>query len=98
MIIWSGFGFLTVLIGVGSFLLPGWFGSSAIAGGISMLIGAAANWFLGTRLNNKASRTVEDKQTGEVFELKSSHTLFWIPMQWWSIAFVILSISFLMHM
>ena len=91
MIIWSGFGFLVPLI---VFLTMHVTGNAfrVIGGdrgtlGLQMFIGlttaAVIVWLLGKYLN----RTYEiDKETGEknFLDDPSYHSLFFIPMHWWS--------------
>ena len=96
MIVWSGLGFLTALI---SFLSVAIFnsllGQVPYRTSIGLLIAAAANWFLGKKLNGGEGRTLIDEDTGERIEIKNKHTLFWVKMEWWSIALAIFAIMML---
>ncbi len=94
MIIWSGFGGLVVVLAlvgygmgfaVGSGLSGGTGAGGSIGGAAGLLLGAAAIWFIGRRLNDpRRDRILVDPQTGESVALRRRHTLFWIPMQWWA--------------
>jgi hypothetical protein len=95
MIIWQGWGILTVLILVaGPALGFGLLGLAlgpkppALAFGLAsiavVLLAGAANWWLGRRLNGAPGRELIDARTGEHVVLKRRHALFWIPMQYWS--------------
>lgn len=97
MVIWSGLGILTVVIGFAGIMCSHWlFGNSHIADSIFLFLAAVANWFLGVKLNSSQSRVYRDESTGELVHLKRNHTLFWVPMQWWSVAFVIGSLMLLL--
>lgn len=93
--VWSGLGFLVIpIVAVTSMavtmLLERLLGAighsewltSAIALGI--FAGAAANWFIGRKLNSQPPRELIDAKTQETVLLYKRHKLFWIPMQYWS--------------
>ncbi|MET7241866.1 hypothetical protein ABZT49_00710 [Methylobacterium sp. EM32] len=98
MIIWSGWGMLSALIAaaglVGSVLLDpalARIGIPTPTGVVLVWIVAAAfNWWLGTRLNNRPGRELVDPRTGQIVILRRRHTLFWIPMQYYSVLMVLL--------
>ena len=73
MIVWHGWGILTVVCGSAGLLFAYMTESAGLAQGyafgLGLLIAAAINWFLGTHFNN----------------ISNGHKLFWIPMQWWSV-------------
>lgn len=101
MLIWSGFGFLAALIPVAVFmplmLLVGkadppthaMFGAAYLAGG---LLTAGLLWWLGRRLNCAPGRELIDAKTGERLALRRRHALFWIPMQWWAIPYLLVAL------
>lgn len=99
MLIWSGWGALTVLFAMaaavgGVALEPvlGRLGLPAQSGiEIGWLIAALVNWLVGTRLNNGPTRELVDARTGQRVVLRRRHTLFWIPMQYFSVLMLILS-------
>jgi hypothetical protein len=95
MIIWSGLGFLVlVIVLVSSFALNlafdalagnGYYGQHEWPFALSLLVAAVVCWFLGSALNGRGSRTVVDKLTGQEFDLnRSNHSLFFIPMHIWA--------------
>ncbi|AWN51780.1 hypothetical protein [Methylobacterium sp. 17Sr1-1] len=98
MIIWSGWGMLSALIAaaglVGSVLLDPALARTGIptpTGVVLVWIAAATfNWWLGTRLNNRPGRELVDPRTGQIVILRRRHTLFWIPMQYYSVLMVLL--------
>ena len=101
MIIWRGWGILTVvilaLVGGGVTLAAGKLLESNGANvGYGFVLGlvaaAAANWILGRRLNGRPVRELVDAQTGERVVLRTSHSLFFVPMQWWSVLMVLAAV------
>ncbi|WP_342152878.1 hypothetical protein [Methylorubrum sp. SB2] len=51
---------------------------------------AGFNWWLGARLNNRPGRELLDPRTGQIVVLRGRHTLFWNPMQYYSVLMVLL--------
>ncbi|MGU3668120.1 hypothetical protein ACLBX9_28365 [Methylobacterium sp. A49B] len=100
MIIWSGWGMLSALIAgaglIGSVLLDpalARLGIPTPTGVILVWVVAAGfNWWLGTRLNNRPGRELLDPRTGQTAILRPRHTLFWIPMQYYSVLMVLLGV------
>ncbi|MCR0982904.1 hypothetical protein [Roseomonas populi] len=101
MIIWRGWGILTVvilaLVGGGATLAAGKllesYGANVGYGFVLGLVAAAtANWIVGNRLNGRPVRELVDAQTGERVVLRTSHSLFFIPMQWWSVLMILAAV------
>lgn len=98
MIIWSGWGVLSALIAAagmaGSVLLDPALARVGIPTptGVVLvwIVAVGANWWLGTRLNGRPGRELVDPRTGERVILRPRHTLFWIPMQYYSVPMVLL--------
>ena len=93
MIIWSGLGFLPVLVMFVCTLLlsmavPRNLFEAALI--LSFLITATFSWFIGKRLNSQG-RTLIDKHSGAEVTIDQKHTLFWIKMQYW--AFIALALA-----
>jgi len=95
MIVWSGKGFLTLLILILGFAIsqsgyeivsglepPQQDTDLAVACGF--LIGAVGNWFFARYLDRKPKRIVIDKQTGEEFALDEDGSLFFIGVRKWT--------------
>lgn len=106
MIIWSGLGFLVPIIGLGCLFLAqvatgslfqdtayyqnnGW---PKLAG---LLTAAALTYLLSTLLDRQPGRAVIDKTTGRELVLKPRHSLFFVPLKYWSYVFVALGIVFM---
>lgn len=98
MIVWSGWGFVTVLLGLGGAALGTFLDSAPTSVGlpaqsgliVGWLVAAGLNWLLGTRLNNGPARELVDPRTGQRIILRRRHTLFWIPMQYYSALMLVL--------
>jgi hypothetical protein len=95
MIIWQGRGGLTALFiilsmagVIGLINLTAWHGPDWITYFAMALPAAAANAILAAKTPSE-ERVVLDKQTGQEIVLRQRHTLFWIPIKYWT--FIILA-------
>jgi hypothetical protein len=111
IIFWQGLGFLVAVIVFGCSLAANLICNAIVGGGyfdqhqwpvaVSLILSAAICWFLGSYLRKKSDRVAIDKETGREFVVNHSrHTLFFIPLQYWSpilllIALVALGVEFL---
>lgn len=94
IIIWQGLGFLALLIpflmsllaqaASDSFYEKGFYSAHPMLVFSVLLASSAVVWVLGVKLNGKPGQVLVDPRTGEQFEFKKRHTIFWIPMQWFS--------------
>lgn len=95
MIIWQGFGFVVPLSVFGFSLIANLISNAIVGEGyydhhkwpvaLSFIPSALLCWFLGNYLSNRSDQLVIDKKTGKEFVVsRSRHTLFFIPMRWWS--------------
>lgn len=93
MVIWSGLGFLVLVITVAvsclmNFVLDsqfgeGYYSSHQWAAGVTVLIGGLISSMVGFVLKSRSDREVIDVKTGERLVINlSSHTFFFIPMHW----------------
>jgi len=106
MIIWKGWGISALLIPLILSLLAQTFFDSVYGAGfykasqwampLVILLSALPVYIMGDKLNNKPGRVVIDAQTNERIELKKTHSMFWLPLQYWSI--LIISISLWMYL
>ena len=100
MIIWSGWGVLSVLIAGVALVLSvlvdpalARIGIPTPTGVVAVWLAAAAlNWVIGTRLNVRPDRELVDPRTGQTVILRARHTLFWIPMQYLSVLMLLLGV------
>ena len=95
MIIWKGNGIVVLIL----FVIGYWITSIAansiwgadytaahdwvVAAGIA--IGAVFCWFAGVSMHRRGTRVVIDKATQQEITLRPSHSLFFIPVQWWAL-------------
>jgi hypothetical protein len=95
MLIWQGLGFLVAVIVFGCALAVNFITNAAVGDGyyekhnwpmaVSLMLSAAICWFLGNHLRKRSDRVAIDKETGREFVVNQSrHTLFFIPMHYWS--------------
>lgn len=99
IMIWSGFGFLVVVIVFGFSLAvnlaaDAWLGAGYYAEhkwpfAVGLLLSAVACWFIGLALQRRGSRVVIDKATGREFELRRNHRFFFIPIHIWGIVLAV---------
>ena len=98
-IVWQGLGFLGVVIPVGLIILvnlvfgKGFSENTPYLTELILILSAISIWFVGKHLNGMPGKELVDPKTNEVVVLKPRHSLFWIPLQWFSV--VILAISVL---
>lgn len=98
MIIWKGWGILVVLIagalaGIGGATLGSALGTdeaSGIGAAGGLALAAPLVFFVGQRFN--APVAGYDPRTGQPTTFRNAHTLFFIPMQYWSILLLVLSV------
>ncbi len=102
ILIWQGLGFLAVVIPL-CVLIIGQLAADALFGqgyytahhsmfATLMVLSAAAIWYLGKALNGRPGRVLVDPKTGQQVELKTKHTLFWIPLQWTALLVAVLGV------
>lgn len=98
MIVWSGRGFLTALVLIGTLFLSLWALPDSLSDYgfvIACFISAGFSWIFGVKWNKQNERIVTDDKTGQKLRLRSNHSLFWIPMQYYGIIFSIIGIIIL---
>nr|WP_297919279.1 hypothetical protein [uncultured Allomuricauda sp.] len=93
MIVWSGRGFLSILILVATLflcflVLPDEYSDYGFV--ITAFVTGIFSWFFGKKWNLQNERIVIDEKTGQKLKIKNNHTLFWIPMQYWGVIFSVL--------
>ncbi len=99
MIIWQGLGFLALLIPLlvgliiefttesithnDQFFQETWWPMLA-----TQIVNAIIIFTLGQYLEKRPAKVVIDKETGKEIVLKKKHTLFFIPLKYWSIVWL----------
>ncbi len=108
MIIWSGMGYLVLILGFGSLLMTEVVLESIFADEtyyqahgwpklLGFVIAGILVWFLGNFLNTADSKKIRDPETGKKMIVRGDHTLFFIPMEYWGPIFLILGFIFLFN-
>jgi len=106
IIIWTGFGFLVAIIGFAALILTELVSESLTKNEqfyqqnswmilVGMTVAAVLTFGLHKLLSLKKPKIVIDKETGQEIELEGSHSLFFIPVKWWPVAFVIFGFVFM---
>jgi len=105
MIVWKGWGLLALIIPLFFSLLAGsvfdaiygesFYKNSEWAMPMILSLSSVLLYFMGIKLNNKPGRILIDPENNEQIELKTRHTMFWIPIQYW--AFIVVGISIWMY-
>ena len=97
MIVWRGWGILSIVIALAAVaaaqmttpLLPASSWTFRWHAAVALLVGAGVNFWAGWRLNRRG-RLVVDPTTGQTFQVvRGRHDLFFIPMEYWSVVFVL---------
>ena len=73
----------------------GYYSSHHWVAALLLLFSAGIIWFVGSKLKEGSAREVIDTKTQQVILLKKSHTLFWIPLQYFSLVIVVLAVAML---
>lgn len=89
--IWRGWGILVVLYALAALVvgtvIRNAVGRGSRAGvtiGICEVVAGVAVRFTGMRLNRGGDKLLVDPNTGKEVRVRRTHTLFWIPMQYWA--------------
>ncbi len=104
MVIWSGLGFLVVVITFGSCLLfnflldaqfgEGYYSSNRWAIGATLIVGGIVSSGIGFMLKGRSDRYVVDEETGERMVINNSnHSFFFVPMHWAGVVIVVIGIG-----
>ncbi|KOX98663.1 hypothetical protein AM274_29820 [Pseudomonas nunensis] len=65
--------------------------------GVGLLVGAAVNAYVGHRMNNQPGKVYIDRDTGGEVVFRKKHTLFFVPMQYISVLWVVMGIFMLLN-
>jgi hypothetical protein len=99
MIIWQGSGFAGFLFpviivfggqyGVDALMGEGYYSSHHWTTALLLVLSAAAVWFFGSALDKEPGRELIDPKTQQKVLLKEKHTIFWIPLRYFSIVILV---------
>ena len=102
LIIWKGLGFLIpfiffllailVQLVVDNIFGTDYWKNNAWPLSFSLIATGLICWFLGKYLNSRPGKIVIDKETREEFEIRKTHSFFFIPFQYWGIICAVLGI------
>jgi hypothetical protein len=100
MIIWKGWGIAVAVIAITAWIGGDLAGEKLLGtpdafnplSGLALAAAAAAIWQLSKYLNRQPGRSVVDKATGREFVLRRSHSLFFIPIEYWAWIVAVLAI------
>ena len=107
MIVWQGFGFLVAVVGI-AILAATEYAVRVItknevyyqAHGWPKLLGlwlaAAAIYGIARYFDSRPGKVVIEKDTGREVVLKQAHSLFFIPMKYWTYVLIVLGVVLLL--
>ena len=106
MIIWNGFGFVVAIIGFATLILTEvvselltkneqFYQENSWVILVGMVIASILTFGFHKLLCLKKPQIVVDKETGQEIELRGNHSLFFIPVKWWPLVFIILGFIFM---
>ncbi len=85
IIVWKGAGILAGIIPIVTVLIfQTYIGDAPEFTGLSLLASAVPIWFLGKKWNSAPAKEFLDPKTGNLYQMKSKHSLFWISMEYWA--------------
>ena len=102
MIVWKGWGIMALLIPLVCSLLVEavvdykygieFYKSNNWAMPLVFALSSTIVFSLGRTLNSRPGKVVIDIETNQQIELKKTHSMFWIPLQYWAVIIMALSI------
>jgi hypothetical protein len=100
MIVWRGAGILVIVFALfGAFVgqvigqsLLHWRDASGLVGLGLIVVGAPLVWWRGRALNRRAGRVLVDPATGRPVVLRTTHSLFFLEMEYWAVVLVVIGI------
>ncbi|MBK1809937.1 hypothetical protein JHL18_04685 [Clostridium sp. YIM B02505] len=101
MLIWKGYGFLAFLFFLTSFLIvelavgETFYRAHRWLDFFAFVITALFCYFVGKKLNNNKGKVYIDKKTGEEVLIKTTHSLFFIKMEYWGFIFLVIGFIYL---
>ncbi len=107
MVIWTRWGIVVGLLGFACLILTQLGVNAAMQDGrfyqdhgwpkmLGLWIAAATSWPLGRYMNRDTERHLVDPASGQLVAVHSGggHTLFFVPVQYWWVVFLILGVVF----
>jgi hypothetical protein len=84
-----------VFVAGGEVLLQELMGSqydSPVVKALLLLVSAAAVWVAGRKLNGAPVKKLIDPETGETVVIRTVHSMFWIPVEWYAVLWTIAAV------
>ncbi len=106
MIVWQGFGFIVGVIGMGFLVLAEYitrtvtknefyFNQHGWIKTVAFLLAAGVVWLVARHYDSRPGKVVIEKGTGKEITLRRQHSLFFVPMKFWTYIYVGLGVLFL---
>ena len=103
MIVWQGFGFLVLIVAIAALALMEYVVRTLTADAfyynthgwpklVAFWIAAAAIYGIARFFESRPGRVMTDKQTGQQVVLRQAHSLFFVPMKYWTFVFLALGL------
>ncbi|MDJ0711802.1 MAG: hypothetical protein QNJ14_15535 [Woeseiaceae bacterium] len=102
LIVWRGFGWLVPVVVFGALILSqlsvdavygeGFYTANGWPKQLAFIVAALSVGFLGFFLNHTKRQILFDEETGEALGKAPSHSLFFIPIEYWAI--IVLALAF----
>lgn len=102
LVVWRGFGWLVPVIVIAALILSqlsvdvvygeGFYTANAWPKQAAFIVAAISVGLLGFFLNHAKRQLLVDEETGEVLGKAPSHSLFFIPIEYWAI--IVLALAF----
>ena len=93
MIIWTGWGFLTLVIGFGCAIIGEWLLDPGLGVGLGWIAGGLVNYLFLTLLrHSRPDWTRIAPENDETVVLRRRDRLLFIDTKWWSVIFVVIGI------
>ena len=103
MIVWKGWGFLVAVIVFFTSLIAelisesftnneNYYQEHGFPLSLALLVAGIISGLLGKWLNTRKAKVFIEKDTGKEIVIKNSHSLFFIPMEYWGIILAVSSV------
>ncbi|MCW8919153.1 MAG: hypothetical protein OQL08_10110 [Gammaproteobacteria bacterium] len=102
MVVWKGWGILALIIPLvislatgstlGSYYGENFYKDSTWAMPLVLCVSSVIVFMVGYKINSKLGKIVIDPENNEQIELKTTHSMFWIPLQYWSLIILAMAI------
>ena len=103
LIVWRGYGWLVPVVVIGAFILAqmavdtlygvGFYQANAWPKHVGTVTGAVLVGALGYFLNHVRRAWLVDEETGEVIGKAPSHSLFFVPVEYWSVITLVIFLA-----